>query len=97
MERKNSRQQRCYRSGRRGGTAAPKRRPLHKTETSDAVRTLLKQTVIPPRPDGTEKLAVLLDKFIRSVPIFEFGCDISERSLITSFEAMTKETYKRKS
>ena len=66
-------------------------------ETSDAVRTLLKQTVIPPRPDGTEKLAVLLDKFIRSVPIFEFGCDISERSLITSFEAMTKETYKRKS
>lgn len=64
-------------------------------DTGDAVRMLLKQTVIPPRPDGTEKLAVLLDRFIRSVPIYEFGCDISERSFKTSFETMTGEKYKR--
>lgn len=58
-----------------------------------AVHAFLKQTLLPADPTYTDRLAVLLDKFIRTVPIYNFGCNISEDAVKTSFEAMTKQKY----
>lgn len=58
-----------------------------------AVLSLLKQTHLPPFNEGTDSLARLLDLLVRSTPIYDFACDISEDAVKTSFEAMTGEKY----
>lgn len=69
---------------------------IEPASAKEAVFSLLKQTVIPSHRDGTDLMSDLLDKFIRTVRIYKFGCDISEKAVITSFEAMTGKEYIRR-
>lgn len=62
-------------------------------ETNDIVVSILKQTVLPRVNTKADVLFELLDKFVRSVKVFRFGCDMSEDAVKTSFEAMTGEKY----
>jgi hypothetical protein len=58
-------------------------------QTNDVVVSILKQTVLPRVDTKADILFDLLDKFVRSVKVFRFGCDVSEDAVKTSFEAMT--------
>lgn len=58
-----------------------------------AVLALLRQTHLPASPEGTDSLAALLDRFVRTVPVYDLACDISEEAVKTSFEALTGEKY----
>ena len=62
-------------------------------ENTFAVRNLLRQTIIVPTVEELDVLSGFMDKFIRTVPIFHLGCDMSENAVKTSFEAMTHEKY----
>jgi hypothetical protein len=67
---------------------------INRSTNQKAVSELLKQTLLPPKKESTDKLADLLDKFIRTVPVYDFGCNISEQAVKTSFEVMTGKTYR---
>lgn len=64
-------------------------------DIAKAVPFLLRQTMLPSKAENTDLLVELLDKFIRTVPIYDFKCNISEDAVKTSFEAMTGEVYKK--
>ena len=64
-------------------------------DVTRAVPFLLRQTMFPSKPENTDLLVELLDKFIRTVPIYDFKCNISEDAVKTSFETMTGEKYKK--
>lgn len=66
-----------------------------KGNATRAVPFLLRQTMLPSKAENTDLLVELMDKFIRSVPIYDFQCNISEDAVKTSFEAMTGEKYKK--
>lgn len=65
-------------------------RPAGSTES---VPFLIRQTMFPSRVENSDLLAELLDKFIRSVPVYRLECDMSEDAVKASFEALTKEKY----
>ena len=70
---------------------------IHPANLSNAVLFLMRQTIMPFKMTNTEYLMTLLDRFIRTIPIFHLECDMSEQAVITSFEAMTDKKYiKRK-
>ncbi len=66
---------------------------IEPAETRDAVHTLLRQTLISINNRNNDRLIELLDLFVKSVPIYRFGCDMSEEAVKTSFEKMTGEKY----
>ena len=79
-----------------GGVAILRRGTENTISIADnrlAVISLLKQTHLPAFNEGTDNLASLLDKFVRTTPVFDFACDISEDAVKTSFEAMTGKNY----
>ena len=79
-----------------GGIALLKRGTVNTIAPADnkkAVTFILKQTQIPDRNDILDKLVSLLDGFVRSTPIYDFACDISEEAVITSFQTLTGEKY----
>ncbi len=59
----------------------------------EAVPFLMRQTMFPTKPENTELLSELLDKFLTTVPTYYLECDISEEAVKTSFEALTGEKY----
>ena len=61
---------------------------------SMAVLPLISQTAFPTKYERIDALSELLEKFVTSVPIYEFYCDISEQAFMTSFSTMTKEIFK---
>ena len=70
---------------------------ISKTDAAAIVPFLMRQTAFPSKPENTDRLVELMDRFISTVPIFRFECDISEQAVKTSFEAMTGQKYiKRK-
>ncbi|MBQ3549572.1 MAG: hypothetical protein IJA41_01220 [Clostridia bacterium] len=83
-----------------GGVALLKRgleNRITPAKPAEIVPFIMRQTMFPTKPENIDRLADLLDKFIRTVPIYDLECDISERAVITSFEALTKSKYvKRK-
>lgn len=66
---------------------------ISKAPNNRAVTFILKQTSLPDRINMTDRLAELLDGFVRTTPIYDFACDMSEEAVKTSFEAMTGEKY----
>ncbi len=68
---------------------------IEPAEKRDTVMKLLRQTFFPPRRENTDRMADLLDKFIRSVPAYRLECDMSEEAVKTSFEALTGTEYKK--
>lgn len=83
-----------------GGVALLKRgtvNTIKPAETGKAVTFIIKQTRRPQSEALLESFAGLLEGFVKTVPIYEFTCDISEQAVKTSFEALTGEKYvKRK-
>ncbi len=65
-------------------------RPAKPFET---VPFIMRQTVFPAKPENTELLSELLDKFLTTVPAFHLECDISEQAVQTSYEALTGKKY----
>lgn len=58
-----------------------------------AVTSILKQTYLPSAAKSTDVLADLLDKVVRTIPVYDLACDMSEEAVRVSFEAMTGEKY----
>ncbi len=82
-----------------GGVVLLERGKVNKIEPADktkAVMNLLRQTFFPPKRESTDKMAELLDKLIRSVPVYRLECDMSEDAVKTSFEALTGMKYEGK-
>lgn len=82
-----------------GGAVLLNRGKVNKIEPADkvkAVMCLLRQTFFPPKRESTDKMASLLDEFIRSVPVYRLECDMSEDAVKTSFEALTGKKYEGK-
>lgn len=63
---------------------------------TESVPFLLRQTMFPSRPENTDLMTDLLDKFLRTVPVYRLECDMSEDAVKTSFEALTKEKYTKR-
>ncbi len=68
---------------------------IEPAETRRAVMSLLRQTFFPPKRENTDRMADLLDKFIRSVPVYRLECDMSEDAVKTSYEALTGKKYEK--
>ena len=79
-----------------GGVVLLERGKVNKIGPADkvkAIMSLLKQTFYPSKREGADKIAILMDKFIRAVPVWRLECDISEDAVKTSFEALTGQRY----
>jgi hypothetical protein len=82
-----------------GGVVLLNRGKVNKIESADkveAVMSLLRQTFFPPKRENTDKMASLMDKFIRAVSVYRLECDMSEEAVKTSFEALTGTKYEGK-
>ena len=66
---------------------------IEKADSLFATSTLIYHTGLPSEKEISDLFAATLDSLVRSVPIYRFGCDISTKSLKTSFEAMTGEIF----
>lgn len=58
-------------------------------DTACALRNLYWQTVKPRDEENLDRVFALCEAIIKQVPIWQFGCDISEESFRLSFETMT--------
>lgn len=62
---------------------------IHRTNVVDAVKNLLWQTARPRTEKGMDTMLNLFEALLSSVPIYEMGCDISEKSFRLSMETLT--------
>ncbi len=70
---------------------------IYPAQPIETVPFLMRQTIMSPNEENMSLLSDLLDKFLRTVPVFRLECDMSEEAVITSFEKMTNKKYiKRK-
>lgn len=79
-----------------GGVALLGRGTVNRIEPADrlkSVMSLLRQTFFPPKRENTDRMTELMDRFIRTVPVYRLECDMSEEAVKTSFEAMTGTKY----
>lgn len=61
---------------------------IKKADTSKAVFNIFSQTVRRLGPNAMEKLFDVLEDIFSKVPIWEFGCNISDDAVLTSYNAM---------
>lgn len=66
---------------------------IRSATAAESIPFILRQTIFPSKPETSDLLIDLLDKFISTTPIYRLECDISEQAVITSFEALTGEKY----
>ncbi|MGN0535679.1 MAG: hypothetical protein ACI4IR_06750 [Eubacterium sp.] len=64
---------------------------IKKADTSKAVFNIFSQTVRRLNSQGMERLFDVLEEIFAKVPLFEFGCNISEDAVLTSYNAMKKD------
>lgn len=64
---------------------------IKKADTSKAVFNIFSQTVRRLSSEGMESLFDVLEEIFAKVPIFEFGCNISDDAVLTSYNAMKKD------
>ena len=64
---------------------------IKKADTSKAVFNIFSQTVRRLSSEGMENLFDVLEEIFANVPIFEFGCNISDDAVLTSYNAMKKD------
>lgn len=79
-----------------GGVALLYRSKTNSIRTAlpnESVPFFMKQTILPYQSENTDRLAELMDNFLRTVPVYHLECDMSEHAVKTSFEAMTNERY----
>lgn len=56
---------------------------------------IMNQIYMPKNPDSLGKTLELIDLMLARIPVYYLGCDISEKSVKTAFEGLTKEEYKK--
>lgn len=59
----------------------------------DAFKNIYWQTVKPRIEANLDKLLETCERFIATVPIYKFGCDISEKAVKTAYDKMTGKKY----
>ncbi len=69
---------------------------IYPAQPIDAVPFLMRQTVMSPNEEHMSILSDLLDKFLRTVPVWWLECDMSENAVITSFEKMAQKKYTKR-
>lgn len=63
---------------------------IRKADTGKAVFNIFSQTVRNLNSDGMEKLFDVLEEIFEKVPLYEFGCNISQESVDVSYNAMKR-------
>ena len=63
---------------------------IRKAETKKAVYNIFSQTVRNLGPNAMNKLFDILEVMFAKVPIYEFGCNISEEAVDVSYQAMKR-------
>lgn len=64
---------------------------IKKADTSKAVFNIFSQTVRRLNSQGMERLFDVIEEIFDKVSLFEFGCNISEDAVLTSYNAMKKD------
>lgn len=64
---------------------------IKKADTKKAVFNIFSQTVRKIGPNAMNKLFDVLESIFKKVPIYEFGCNISDDAVNVSYNAMKKE------
>ncbi|MCM1286654.1 MAG: hypothetical protein NC227_10940 [Bacteroides sp.] len=63
---------------------------IKKADTGKAVFNIFSQTIRNFNQTGMDRLFDVLEQIFEKVPLYEFGCNISEDALMTSYNAMAK-------
>lgn len=63
---------------------------IKKADTGKAVYNIFSQTIRNLNQSGMDLLFDVLEQIFAKVPLYEFGCNISEDALMTSYNAMAK-------
>ncbi len=69
---------------------------IKKADERTAIYSVLNQTLRPYEYSKLNILLTILDKLVREIPFFEFGCNISIDAVKLSYETMKKEDEKCK-
>lgn len=64
---------------------------IERVDAASYLFELMQQVYMPTDPAAVGFTLELLDKVLRTVPLYRLECDMSEEAVRTSFEAMTKE------
>lgn len=62
---------------------------IHPIESKDAIKLILDQTVRPKRIEKLDKLLILMEELLKSIPIYKLGCNISEDAVKLAFEKIS--------
>jgi hypothetical protein len=66
-----------------------------KQTPQSCLNRIMNQVYMPKNPESLGKTLELIDIMLSRVPVYFLGCDISENSVKTAFEGLTKEKYKK--
>ena len=69
---------------------------IRRVTSGEVLTRLMAQMYLPENPESTLKTLDLLDSLVKTVPLYELECDMSEEAVKTSFEALTGESYRCK-
>lgn len=62
-------------------------------ETKKAIFNIFSQTVKRLGPKAMDKLMDVVDDIFSNIPLYEFGCNISDDAVLTSFNALSKKFF----
>ena len=61
---------------------------IERISSKEAVMLILNQTVRPPELDIMDKLLVILDGLLKTVPVYRLGCNMEDEAAIVSYKGM---------
>lgn len=67
-----------------------------KIDQKEAFSKIINQVYLPKKPEALTKTLDNIGILLSEVPLVQFGCDISENAVKTSFEALTNYKYEEK-
>ncbi|MDY4156090.1 MAG: hypothetical protein SOY31_03755, partial [Bacilli bacterium] len=63
---------------------------VRKIGEEEAIKKIIRQTIIPKNVNKLDKLLDLVTKFVNSTNIYEIECDISKEACLSSYKEMSK-------
>lgn len=61
---------------------------INKIDTRQAIKLILEQTLRPKDVEKMDGLLVLLDKLLKTIPIYKMGCDISKNAVELAYNTL---------
>ena len=61
----------------------------------EAIKKIIRQTIIPKNVNKLDKLLDLVTKFVNIINIYEIECDISKEACLSSYKEMSKWRLKK--